>query len=170
MLFRSQITDYGIQLSVNILSITLDFNRDRNGIVDNVEFTSKIGWTLGFTKAYYSGSNFYQSDTVCDTMKTRYVYMAIDDYNHCVNDHFISAFNKATINSNIIARISLRGSNYYALVSEDNLNLLTEPRKYFGPVDIQRLRIRLYDEYGRIIQMNNNDFSFCLTFKLLYDL
>lgn len=165
-----QITDYGIQLGIDIIDITLDFNRDINGVVDNVDITSKLGWNLGFTKSFYSGSNFYQTDTVCDTMKTRYIYLAIDDYNNCVNDHFMSAFNKATINSNIIARISLRGSNYFAIVAPDNLNLITEPRKYFGPVDIQRLHIRLYDEYGRIIQMNNNDFSFCLTFKLLYDL
>jgi hypothetical protein len=37
-------------------------------------------------------------------------------------------------------------------------------------VDIQRMRIRLFDEYGRILQMNGSNFSFCLKLKLLYDL
>lgn len=165
-----QITDFGLQLGISITNIVLDFTKNVNGVQDNIDITSKLGWSLGFSKSFYTGTNFYQSDTVCDTMKTRYIYMAIDDYNNCVNDHFLSAFNKASINSNIIARVSLRGSNYFALVSPDNLGMITEPRKYFGPVDIQRLHIRLYDEYGRILQMNNNDFSFCLTFKILYDL
>ena len=43
-------------------------------------------------------------------------------------------------------------------------------RKYFGPVDIQKIRIRLTDEFGRTIELNNSDFSFCLNFRLLYDL
>ena len=71
---------------------------------------------------------------------------------------------------NILARISFRGHSYYNLVTNDDMNLLTEPRKYFGPVDIKALHIRLYDEYGKIINMNNGDFSFCLNLKILYDL
>ena len=41
-------------------------------------------------------------------------------------------------------------------------------RNYFGPVDIQKLRIQLLDEYGRIIQLNNMDWSCALTFEVLY--
>jgi len=53
---------------------------------------------------------------------------------------------------------------------ENDFNIVTEPRNYFGPVDIQRLRIRIYDERGNILNMNNANFSFCLDFKMLYDL
>jgi hypothetical protein len=55
-------------------------------------------------------------------------------------------------------------------IKENNYNIITEPRQYFGPVDIQRLRIQIYDEYGRILNMNNSNYSFCLDFKLMYDL
>ena len=58
--------------------------------------------------------------------------------------------------------------NNQIVVSEKKM--ITEPRKYFGPVDIQRLRIRLLDEYGRIMYMNDTNYSFCLQFKLMYDL
>ena len=119
-----QITDYGLQLQIQLNNIIIDFTKNVDGIQDNVDITSKIGWILGFTKSYYTGADYYQSDTVIDTMKTRYIYMSINDYNNSVNDNFISAFNKASINSNIIARISLRGSNYFALVSPDNLGLV----------------------------------------------
>jgi len=53
---------------------------------------------------------------------------------------------------------------------ESDFNIVTEPRRYFGPVDIQRLRIRLFDDKGRILPMNNSNFSFCLNLKMLYDL
>ena len=48
--------------------------------------------------------------------------------------------------------------------------IISEPRKYFGPVDITRVRIRLYDEFGRIINMNDTNYSFCLVFNMMYDL
>ena len=42
-------------------------------------------------------------------------------------------------------------------------------REYFGAVDIQKLQITMYDEYGRIINLNNMDWSFTLEFDKLYD-
>ena len=68
-----------------------------------------------------------------------------------------------------LARISIKGS-YFSLIMENDFNIITEPRRYFGPVDIQRLRIRLLDERGRVLPMNNSNFSFCLDFKMIYDL
>ena len=73
------------------------------------------------------------------------------------------------MNSNILARISLKGS-YFTLIMENDYNIISEPRIYFGPVDIQKLRIRLFDEQGRILPMNNSNFSFCLNLKTVYDL
>jgi hypothetical protein len=37
-------------------------------------------------------------------------------------------------------------------------------------VDIQKLNIQLLDEYGRIIDLNNMDYSFCLSLQSIYDL
>ena len=42
-------------------------------------------------------------------------------------------------------------------------------REYFGPVNIQKLDIALYDEYGRIIDLNNMDMSLTLRFEKLYN-
>ena len=56
------------------------------------------------------------------------------------------------------------------MVSQNNLSLITSPRQYFGPVDIQKFNIQLLDEYGRIVQMNFMEYSFCLTFTSVYDI
>jgi hypothetical protein len=152
-----------------ITSINMDFTRDINGNVDSVNISSKIGWNLGFTHKYYENKKCYIADTLIEPASIRYIYLAIDDFNNSVNNHFITAFNQSILNPNILARISIKGT-YFSLLMENDLNIVTEPRRYFGPVDIQRLRVRLYDDHGRILEMNNANYSFCLVFKLLYDL
>ena len=41
-------------------------------------------------------------------------------------------------------------------------------RKYFGPVDIQRLKISLYDNYGFLVNLNNHDWNFTIQVEQLY--
>ena len=155
--------------SEKITYVTMDFTRDINGNPDSVNISSKIGWNLGFTHKLYDNKKQYVADTLIEPATVRYIYLAIDDFNNSVNNHFITAFNSSILNPNIIARISIKGT-YFSLLMENDLSIVTEPRTYFGPVDIQRLRVRLFDDHGRILEMNNANYSFCLVFKMLYDL
>jgi len=43
-------------------------------------------------------------------------------------------------------------------------------RQYFGPVDLMKLRVRLLDEYGRVVSLNNADYSFTIKVEQLYNL
>ena len=156
-------------LAYTIKSIDVDFSLDINGNPDKKPVTSKIGMNLGFLKRKYLGATQYESETLVEPATVRYIYLAIDDFNNNVNNHFISAFNSSILSPNILARISIKGS-YFSLMMESDLNTTSEPRKYFGPVDIQKMHIQVYDDHGRILDMNNSNFSFCLIFKMLYDL
>jgi hypothetical protein len=156
-------------LAYTIKSIDVDFSLDINGNPDKAPVTSKIGMNLGFLKKKYLGATRYESETLVEPASVRYIYLAIDDFNNNVNNHFISAFNSSILSPNILARISIKGS-YFSLMMESDLNTTSEPRKYFGPVDIQKMHIQVYDDHGRILDMNNSNFSFCLIFKMLYDL
>ena len=40
--------------------------------------------------------------------------------------------------------------------------LSSNKREYFGPVDIERLRARLIDDKGNIVNLNGRDWSFTL--------
>jgi hypothetical protein len=151
-----------------IKNIKLDFTRDVNGSVDNVDISTKIGWNLGFIHKVYDGATSYVSDTILEPATVRYVYLVVEDFNNSVNNHFYTAFKNSILNPNILARISLKGS-YFTILMENDYHIVTEPRQYFGPVDIQRLRIRMLDEYGRPLEMNNANYSFCLNFKVMYD-
>jgi hypothetical protein len=152
-----------------IAEIQLNFNLLSENCNKNANDQTHIGLNLGFQKPFYEGAIEYISDTLIEPATIRYIYLAIDDFNNSSNNHFISAFQRTVLQPHILARISLKG-NYFSLVMENDFSIVSEPRKYFGPVDIQRLQIRLLDEYGRVLQMNNANFSFCLNFKTLYDL
>jgi hypothetical protein len=149
--------------------INLDFTKNRNGTSDTTFLFSKIGWNLGFIKPKYEGAKSYVADTIFEMSTIRYIYLAVDDFNNNANNQFISIFNKSILNPNILARVAIKDA-FFGSVQENNFTIITEPRQYFGPVDIQRLRIQIYDEYGRILNMNNSNYSFCLDFKMMYDL
>jgi hypothetical protein len=155
---------------LSITNITIDFTTDIDGIPDNLPLNTKLGWNLGFHKPKYTGYILYTGETVIEPSLTRYLYLVVDDFvNNSVNNHFISVFSKSILSPNILARIAIQGS-YFSIIMQNDFKVVSEPRKYFGPVDIQKLRIQLIDEYGRILDMNNSDFSFCINLKMIYDL
>lgn len=43
-------------------------------------------------------------------------------------------------------------------------------RKYFGPVNITKLRIQLLNDHGDVINLNGNNWSFSLVFEYLYNM
>ena len=151
-----------------ISSIALDFTLNSSGITDTVSIISKIGWNLGFIRPKYSGAKVYVADTLPEPASMRYIYLVVNDFNNSVNNHFVGAFNNWILNDNILARITINGQ-YFNILMENDLSQHIEPRKYFGPVDIHRLQFKLLDDHGRVLDMNNANYSICLTFKCLYD-
>lgn len=154
----------------DLFPFTLDFQTNTDGNSDSSSpLPLKLGWLLGFRNGIYTNNVSYVSEGIVDLNGTRYIYLVVDDYNNNVNNGFYSAFNSSLLNKNILARISTQTS-YFNILSQNNLSLITTPRQYFGPVDIQKLQIQLLDEYGRILDLHNMDYSFCLTFQSVYDL
>ena len=144
-----------------------------------------LGWQLGFRTAMYelrggiadaSGNVLPQaaiSEGICLITGPQYVFLCIDDYNNNVNNYYASAFGSSTIAPNIIARLNIKqqinSAGAYGVVSGESLSTsLTYSREYFGPVDIQRMRITLVDDFGRVLDLNNMDWSFALMFECVY--
>ena len=151
-------------------AFSINFLTDRYGNDDRqTPLPLKLGWLMGFREGYYENALTYVSEGIINLLGPRYIYMVIDDFNNNVNDGFYGAFASSILNKNILARISLQ-SSVFNYLSQNNSNLITTPRQYFGPVDIQKLQVQLLDEYGRILNLNNMDYSFCLTFQTVYDL
>jgi hypothetical protein len=157
----------GQKMKIN--SVKLDCTKNINGIVDNGDLSMKLPWLMGFTQRIYSGNTTYIGEAIVEPNPIRYIYLVVDDYNKCVNSNFLSAYDNGVNNPNILARISIKGG-YYCLIMDNDLNITTEPRRYFGPVDIHKLKVQLLDDKGRILDMNNSNYSFCLNLKVVYDL
>lgn len=165
---------------------TIRFNVDNDGnqeMETNIQL--RLGWPLGFRVAQYvCGNNNVDPSTdenasavsegIVMCSGPRYAYLAIDDHQKNSGNSFIAAFANSSLDNNIITRLNLsaimEGVGVYKSSNDPGLhNQLNRTREYFGPVDIARLTIRIYDEYGRVIDLNNMDWSFALSFEKLYD-
>jgi hypothetical protein len=61
------------------------------------------------------------------------------------------------------------GRNLGDLISNRGMSTEINSRKFFGPVNINRFRIRLFDEKGNLVNLNNSDYSFTIGIERLYN-
>ena len=153
---------------------TIFFNRDCSGKVDlDTPLPLKLGWLLGFRAGSYDlpAGGSITSEGIVALASPKYIYICINDFTNAGNNNFVAAFNESTLSPHIIARIQ-----YQELIQHDGQynfgmddDTLHATREYFGPVDIQKLHLQILDEYGRVLNFNNMDWSCTLTFDILYD-
>jgi hypothetical protein len=134
---------------------------------------SFLGWQLGFRNAENisknSGSGGFGSvvsEALVAIRATNYIFIAIDDYNNSVNDYYSAVFSESYAIKNIITRVNV---GFLQDVNEASSIQLNRQRCFFGPVNIQKLRITLYDNFGRIVDLNNMDWNIELIFECVYD-
>jgi hypothetical protein len=150
-------------------TFTLDFQADRSGNPDySTPLPLKLGWFLGFREGIYTNNSSYVSEGVMDLIGRRYVFLSVDEFCNNKSDSYYSAFNSSLLNKNILARISTAGSNFIYQSISGSTTLNDNRRNYFGSIDITKLKIQLLDEYGRIINLNNMDYSFSLNLLCAY--
>ena len=154
-------------------NFTLDFQCDSAGNPDlGTPLPLKLGWLMGFRQGKYSNNVSYVSEAACEFSGPSYMYLVIDDFKNNVNNGFYSAFTSSVLNKNILARIPITPSSGLESISgiyAATASLITPKREYFGPVDVQKMQVQLLDEYGRVLDLHNSDFSFCITFDVAYD-
>ena len=150
-----------------------------------------LGWLLGFRKNYkyntpinipiykqyhecgknikriinysYNNSNKYTAEALYDSQGSRYFLLSVNDFQNNHNIVLVSSLQEETLaNGNLLAKIS---SECCKGCCEEYIE-----RIYFGPTDISKLHIILYDEFGRIVDLNNSDYSITLELEVLYDL
>jgi hypothetical protein len=147
-------------------------------------FQMTLGWMLGYRAMnnlnglYSSGTlngftNSILSEGICNVQGIRYIYVSIDDFVNSSNNYFTAAFASSVMAPNIITRINVAElaqdvTVFHYAQQEGYSTELDRSRNYFGPVDIQKMRVTLYDEYGRIVNLNHMDWSMELMFECIY--
>jgi len=149
-----------------------------------IPLNQRLGWSLGFRNSIYttnsentiiSRTNIVSttmtpytitSESVLDIIGPRYLYLSVDDHRFSINSNF-KPCNPSSLPGTVMARLSLKGAPFN-IQTQNDFSVYSEPRYYFGPVNISKLDISLLDEFGRIVSLNNNDFSFTLRLTVIY--
>ena len=173
----------------------INFTVNKAGVVlpaseNPMPLQGTLGWMLGFRSPageYVSdgkliggaggkgtdGAGNMISEGICNVQGTRYIYVAIDDFVNSSNNYFTAAFASSVMAPNIITRINVaelaQDTTVYHYAQQEGYSTeLDRSRSYFGPVDIQKMRVTLFDEYGRIVNLNYMDWSMELMFECIY--
>ncbi len=132
-----------------------------------IDYKTRIGWMMGYRKPVYNNSDTQISEGILDILGPKYLYLILDDFNTSNNTNFFNSSEKTMLTDSIIARISIKGYAF-SIQSQTDLSIYSEPRYYYGPVNINKLKVKLIDEYGRIVNLNSMDFSFTLSLISIY--
>jgi hypothetical protein len=161
---------------LHVKGFMVDFKVDSTGNSNpSLNLQMVLGWQLGFRFAKYTAEpSTGLSEGICLICGPRYGFISIDDYQKNTGPSYVIAYANSILQDNIITRINLaelQGDvGVYQSGSDPGLSTqLNRTREYFGPVDIQRLHISIYDEFGRIIDLNYMDWSLTLAFEILYN-
>ena len=174
---RFQIDENSLKSSFHLLDTTgvsdaTNLSFDINFIDENNNsLIHSSGWILGFRKAKYK--NIFkkiQSESLYDGGGDRYIYFCLDDYQLNKTDNNIVCLDNTYMEKNILAKLNI-STNSFGIQIEDNPDngfIHTKTRNYNGLVDIKKIKVKLIDMYGNIINLNLMDFSFTLELEKLY--
>ena len=87
------------------------------------------------------------------------------------NNNLTNYLSKAPTSSDILAILPVKTSTGVptgSLLVEFSGSLKDSSRTYFGPVNIDRMAIRLLDDKGNVLNLNGNDWCFTLVCECLY--
>lgn len=162
---------------------TIDFNIQPDGSTRPAY--KNLGWMLGFRQTFYtvkfsttlvsytsnsSSSITYnaslKSESFFGNNKSNYLFIEVDDFqNNFPTDSIISANDPFGnyLGKNIIAQI-ITPSGPNTIINDNGSDLIFKKRDYFGPVNLEKLKIRVLNKFGDIININQTDFS--MTFEI----
>ena len=153
---------------ITITNTTNTFTMNLLKNIEHVNIYRTLGWAIGYRMVEYSGLKSYTTEGVYNGFATDYIFFVLNDFNNSQSENIMAMFSNSYIGNNILAMIPLN-SNSFQTCFDNGADFIEKKRNYFGPVNIQRLKIQLLNQYGEILDLNNMDFSFSLEFEIGYD-
>lgn len=163
-----------------------DFYFKLNFKIPNNPIYKTAGWMMGFRQEEYIITQnehylnledyniavvlegYVSSESSYGSTMDNYIFLEIDDYhNNFPTNTFVSINSSSYIGKNILARIVLT-TGINTIITDNASDCIFKKREYFGPIKLEKFRIRLLNRFGDIIHFKNNDYSFVLELKQLY--
>lgn len=162
---------------------TVDFSLKNNMYLR--PYYKNLGWILGFRESFYTVKpdnittsytatlmypvvyeGYLKSESIFGSNINSYFFVEVDDFqNNFPTDSVIAANDPYGnyLGKNIIARLVIV-SGVNTTVNDNGSDLIFKKRDYFGPVNIEKLKIRILNRFGDVININQNDYS--MTFEI----
>ena len=160
----------GVATNTN-MNVKFVSNKNNNNVMNTA------GWIMGFRYGQYlhiggpDRQSYLISEGIYNVNEDCHFYFCLDDFNRNTNNTNVVFFQDSTMRNDVLAKIQLVDGKF----TVDTNNINDDPdnhlktRKYFGPVDIKKIKVRIIDQYGNEVNLNNMDYSFSLELTELYN-
>ena len=171
----------GVTYDPDVNQFDIDFRIESN---TKRPIQLNLGWLLGYRKPYYkyesdyvqiddvdlsNPNNGYLPEASINLFGTPYFYLHVNDFNNNFSPIYEVMFQESVIgSSHILDKIPNTGEKN--IIQSNICDNIKKTRYYYGPVNIQRLEIKLLDRFGRSVDIQKSDFSFTLQLEILYDI
>ena len=147
---------------IDIIFDKADCDSGKGGLSPAESLMSKLGWMLGFRLSSYTikASSNIVGEAIMDVHGPRYLFLILDEFKNG-NPHSFLGLSRTSQ----LGRIVMDVEDYpYGSINPVELGtrLVSDVRTYGELVNLQRMNVRIVDEFGRIMNLNGLDFSFCL--------
>lgn len=156
------------------ITFTIDFTQSKQMLSCTSTEGLSLGWILGFKFDIYTNEKIYVAESTYKTSFNNYFFVDVDDFhNNHLTDAVISVVRTAKVSSpsylgnNIMGRIPVTGA-YNSIIVNSLADCILNKREYFGPVKLEKMNLRLLDRFGKVIDLNNNDYSIVFEVIQLY--
>jgi hypothetical protein len=134
------------------------------------KFVSTMGYLIGYRKIEYIGSNSYTSESMFNNIYTDYVYFCMNEY--ATGSQYMANYGilpQGLIDDNILAVIPITTEKFVSTFA-DNSDYIYKIRNYTGPIDIQKISIKLLGPQGSLVNLHSFDYGFNLQITTIYDI
>ena len=152
----------------NKSSIFIDIKNNFN--VSPSQFCSTMGYLIGYRQPIYIGSNSYTTESMFNGTFTDYIYFSVDDHiNSSQYSTNYGIFADAIVDNNVLAIVPITSPQFQSTFGS-GADFIYKSRQYNGPVDIQKISIKMLDQLGNIINLHKYDYGFGIQVKTICDI
>ena len=138
--------------------------------VSETSISNTLGYQIGYRSIEYAGQKKYVSESAFDKTSLDYVYFCLDDYNNSYLNHNYGVLpSEHILDKNILAVVTIR-SPQFTTTFDNGSDYIPKLRYYLTPVNIKKIKIKLLDPLGNLLDINTNDYSFVLEVTKLMDI
>jgi hypothetical protein len=142
---------------------------DAKNKISTSNIVNTMGYQIGFRNIEYTNEKSYTTESNFNSQAYRYIYFSLDDFNNSNLDRTYGILPSENIlDDNILAIIPL-SSETFDKNYIDSGNYINNKREYSIPINISKIRIKLLDYLGDLINNNYNDFTFTLEITRIRD-